>query len=145
MEELRYRYKVSLAIRHPSMPEDHISAALGLVPEHSGSVGAERRTPKGGPLPGVNKASFWRHSFVAPSDDDLEQFLGLTVSQLEAATPFFKNLIASGGYARLFVGLFLERENIGIEISPDLQSRCSQLGISLGFDIYGPDQPDGAA
>ena len=108
-------------------------------------VGAERRTPKSGPLPGLNRESFWRYSFAAPSDDDLEQFLGLVVAQLEAASAFFKGLIASGGYARLFVGLFLEQENIGIEISSELQRRCSQLGISLGFDIYGPDQPDGAA
>ena len=145
MEELRYRYKVSLAVTHPSLPAEKISAALNLVPAHSGSVGAERRTPKSGPLPGLNRESFWRYSFAAPSDDDLEQFLGLVVAQLEAASAFFKGLIASGGYARLFVGLFLEQENIGIEISSELQRRCSQLGISLGFDIYGPDQPDGAA
>jgi hypothetical protein len=145
MEELSYRYKVSLAVTHPSLPAEHISAALSLVPAHSGSVGAERRTPKNGPLPGLNRESFWRHSFVTPSDDDLEQFLGLTLAQLEATSAFFKDLIAGGGYARLFVGLFLEQENIGIELSPELQRRCSQLGISLGFDIYGPDLPDGAA
>lgn len=145
MEELRYRYKVPLAVTHPSLPAEHISAALSLVPAHSGSVGAERRTPKDGPLPGLNRESFWRYSFVALLDDDVEQFLDLTVAQLEDASAFFKNLIASGGCARLFVGLFLEQENIGFELSPELQRRCSQLGISLAFDIYGPDQPDGAA
>jgi hypothetical protein len=145
MEELRYHYKVSLAVTHPSLPAQRISAALSLVPAHSGSVGAERRTPKNGPLSGLNRESFWRHSFVVPSDDDLEQFLDLTVAQLEAASSFFNDLIAAGGHARLFIGLFLEQENIGIELSPDLQARCSQLGISLGFDIYGPNKPDGAA
>src|SRR5690606_6255077 len=118
MEELRYRYKVSLAVTHPSLLAEQISAALSLVPAHSGSVGAERRTPKGGPLPGLNRESFWRYSFAAPSDDDLGQFLLFAVGQLEAASAFFKGLIASGGYARLFVRLFLEQENIGIELSP---------------------------
>ena len=145
MEELRYRYKVSLAVTHPSLPAERISDALGLMPAYSGSVGAERLTPKNSPLPGLNKESFWRHYFAVPSDDDLEQFLDLTVAQLEAAPSFFKDLIATGGRARLFIGLFLEHDNIGIEISHNLQTRCSQLGISLGFDIYGPDKPVGAA
>jgi hypothetical protein len=144
MEELRYRYKVSLAITHPSLSAECISAALGLEPTHSGSVGIERRTPKNTPLPGTNKETFWRHSYGVPVDDDLESFLDLTVAQLQAASVFFKDLSATEGHARLFIGLFLESENIGLELSPDFQERCSQLGISLGFDIYGPDTPEGA-
>ena len=62
-----------------------------------------------------------------------------TVEQLEPCSQFFIDLMADGGSARLFIGLFLEQENIGIEISPELQGRCNRLGISLGFDIYGPD------
>ena len=145
MKDLRYHYQVSLGLTHQSLPAELISAALSLAPAHSGSVGAERRTPKGGALPGLNKNSFWRHSFTAPRDDELERFLASILERLEESRSFFKEFIAGGGHARLFIGLFLEQENIGIEISPDLQKRCSELGISLGFDIYGPDQPGGAA
>lgn len=137
MEELRYSYKVSLTLTHPSLPAERISAMLSLVPAHCGDAEAERRTPKDGPLPGLNRESFWHHSFVTPPDGDIEQLLTQTVAQLEVASLFFQSFIASGGYARLFVGLFLEQDNIGIELSPELQKRCSQLGISLGFDIYG--------
>jgi hypothetical protein len=142
LRDLRYHYQVSLALTHPSLTVDRISEALGLVPAHSGSPGAQRRTPKGGALPGFNSQGFWRHSFTAPRDDELETFLASTLERLEESCSFFKELIAGGGHARLFIGLFLEQDNIGIEISPELQRRCSELGISLGFDIYGPDQPD---
>ena len=145
MKDLRYHYQLSLALTHPSMPADRITEALSLAPVHCGTLGAERRTPKGGALPGLNRQSFWRHSFTVPRDDELEQFLAETLQLLEANRSFFKELIAGGGYARLFIGLFLEQENIGLELSPELQKRCSDLGISLGFDIYGPDPPEGAA
>ena len=107
--------------------------------DHSGSLGEDRLTPKGNPLPGKYKHSFWRRSLAAPNDDELEQSLASTVEQLELCSQFFIDLTADGGSARLFIGLFLEQENIGIEISPELQGRFSRLGISLGFDIYGPD------
>ncbi len=116
-----------------------------MLADHSGSLGADRLTPKGNPLPGKYKNSFWRHSLTVPNDDELEQFLASTMGHLEPHSEFFMDLIASGGFARLFIGLFLEQENIGIELSPEIQNRCSRLGISLGFDIYGPDQPGGAA
>jgi hypothetical protein len=144
LKELRYRYKVSLALTHPSLSAERISESLHLVPAHSGSVGADRLGPKGQSLPGLNKQTFWRHVFSTPSDDELEDFLALIVGRLEAQLSFFEDLTGSGGHARLFIGLFLERENIGLELSPDLQHRCSQLGISLGFDIYGPDTAEGA-
>lgn len=137
MKEPRYRYKVSLAITHPTISAARIGEVLRMEPDHSGSFGGARLTPKGSSLAGTYKESFWRRSLVVPDNDELEQFLASTVEQLEQYSQFFTDLKADGGTARLFVGLFLEQENIGIEISPELQGRCSRLGLSLGFDIYG--------
>lgn len=137
MTELRYRYKVSLSLTHPTMPAERIDEMLGMLPDHSGSLGEGRFTPKDNPLPGEYKRSFWRRSLAVPNDDELEQFLASTIGQLESHAEFIMDLIAGGGSARLFIGLFLEQENIGIELSPEIQNRCSRLGISLGFDIYG--------
>ena len=124
---------------HPTMPAARISETLRMEPDHSGTLGEDRMTPKGNPLPGKYKQSFWRRSLMVPNDDELEQFLALGVEQLEQHSKFFIDLKADGGSARFFIGLFLEQENIGIELSPEFQGRCSRLGISLGFDIYGPD------
>jgi hypothetical protein len=137
MKELRYRYKVSLSLTHPTMQAERINEMLGMLPDHSGSLGEDRFTPKGNPLPGEYKHSFWRRLLAVPNDDELEQFLTSTLGQLESHAEFIMDLIAGGGSARLFIGLFLEQENIGIELSPEIQTRCSRLGISLGFDIYG--------
>jgi hypothetical protein len=139
LKEFRYRYKVSLAIMHPTMPAVRISEALRMEPDHSGTRGEDRLTPKGNPLPGKYEQSFWRRSLMVPNDGELEQFLASGLVQLEQYSKFFTDLKAGGGSARLFIGLFLEQENIGIELSPEFQGRCSRLGISLGFDIYGPD------
>ena len=113
-----------------------------MEPEHQGTAGELRRTPKGRALPGTYKVSFWRRSFLTPNDGELERFIAGIVEQVAPALP---GVLVGGGKARLFIGLFLEQENIGLELSPELLSRCGQLGISLGFDIYGPDPSEGAA
>ena len=109
------------------MPAERIDEMLGMLPDHSGSRGEDRFTPKGNPLPGKYKRSFWRRSLAVPNDDELEQFLAATIRQLESHAEFIMDLIAGGGSARLFIGLFLEQENIGIELSPEIQYRCGRL------------------
>ena len=39
----------------------------------------------------------------------------------------------------LFCGLFLERQNRGVSLAPHTMAAVAARGISLGFDIYGPD------
>jgi hypothetical protein len=144
MQEIRYRYRVSLTITHPTMPVEEIINALPMAPDHSGSHGSDRFTRRGRPLPGRNERSFWHRSLHVPNGDGLERFLTSTAEQLESHARFFSDLAAGGGSARMFIGVFLERDNIVIELSPELQRRYAQLGVALGFDIYGPDRPAGA-
>jgi hypothetical protein len=42
----------------------------------------------------------------------------------------------------LFCGLFLERSNRGVTLSPRIMSELGSRGIELGFDIYAPDAPN---
>ena len=39
----------------------------------------------------------------------------------------------------IFCGLFLERDNRGVSLSPTTMAELGRRGISLGFDIYAPD------
>jgi hypothetical protein len=41
----------------------------------------------------------------------------------------------------LFCGLFLERTNEGVMISPDTLVRLGERGIPLALDLYGPLEP----
>jgi len=105
-------------------------------------VGEPRHTPKRNPLPGTYERSFWRCEFRTPEDGELEMFIGRLVEQLAPSLP---QVLSGGGGARFFIGLFLEQGNIELHLSPELMSRCGEIGISLGFDIYGPEPIDGAA
>ena len=138
---ISYRYKVSIALTHPALPAAELGRALPFKASHEGTVGEPRRSPTGQALPGVYKESFWRCSLTTPADGELEGFIANVVEQLAATSP---HALVDGGKARLFIGLFMEQDNIGLELCPELLSRCGALGISLGFDIYGPD-PSGAA
>lgn len=137
-----YRYKVSLVLTHPTLPAAELDSALPFKVSHEGTVGEPRHTPKGQALPGAFKETFWRCSLATPADAELERFIAGIAEQLAPSLP---HLLTGGGKARLFIGLFLEQENIGLELSPELLSRCGALGISLGFDIYGPDPSEGVA
>ena len=45
--------------------------------------------------------------------------------------------------ADIFCGLFLESMNEGLEISPQTLLAVGQRNLTLGFDIYGADEPMG--
>ncbi|MDX2111920.1 MAG: hypothetical protein SFY80_16955 [Verrucomicrobiota bacterium] len=40
----------------------------------------------------------------------------------------------------LFCGLFLDRNNRGLTLSPKTLKAIGERGIELGFDIYGPEE-----
>src|SRR5690606_41744793 len=94
-----YRYKVSLSLTHPRRSAAELGRALPLQACHEGTVGEPRRTPKGRPLGGQYKESFWRVSLPTPADGELERFLASTV---ESLAPNLPHILVGGGEARLF-------------------------------------------
>lgn len=136
----RYRYAVSLRIRHPHFDPEDITANIHIQPSRSWMVGQRRSTPKGERLTGFNQETYWTadlHKVKALQSArmPLEEFLADQLKLLGKHKTFLKQIRITGGRTEFLVGLFCTR-NIGAEFPSLLLSRMSELGIDLSLDVY---------
>jgi hypothetical protein len=102
---------------------DAVTAALGCPPTGSASV------------------SGWQYSVDRREPGDLDgqirEIFGALTDDLSAWRP-----LAATYKPDLFVGIFLQDENEGIEISAESLRILADRGVSLSLDIYGPTGPE---
>ena len=139
-----YTYSVSLRFRHPACSPDEITEALDIEPSRSWLVGAPRRTPKGSPLQGTYRDTYWYALLVEGSSEerDLPRALATILDRLGDRTAFFLDFARTGGRAELFIGWF-SHGNSGDVLGRELLGRLSELKLDLALDIYpGPHNND---
>ena len=123
------------------MDPGRISKELRLRPSRSWKVGEPRRTPKGEPIGGINRDSYWLKSLVkkryaGSRAQSLERFLKLTIARLEPHSTTFRRIKKGGGHVELFIGLFSEAPNHGAELPAELLLALGRAGVGLSLDIY---------
>lgn len=136
-----YHFRISLRFRHPYMAPEQITEAMGIEPWCSWKAGEPRQTPKGTPLAGSNRETYWTAEIVAghwPSD--LNEAIHDTLKGLVRYRSFLHEIRAEGGSVELFVGWFFENQS-GDVLTHQCLALAGDLQIDLSFDIYSPDQP----
>jgi hypothetical protein len=136
-----YRTAFSLRIRHPNIAPGQVTESLGIVPKLYHAVGERRQTPAGQMLDGVYAETYWLYRFPVGPEMTIEDGVEQAVATLLPKGNFFKDLVASGGSAELFIGVFLRR-NMGVELNQGLLKRVTELNLNLSFDVYVPDGTD---
>ena len=138
-ERTHYSYAVGLRIEHPQIDPSEITANLGILPKRAFRVGEPRTGPKGSPLPGLNKSSYWVAEVC--EGDFREAELALVLDKLlDSYTPFkefFRSIRRTGGQIEIFVGWFFDH-NSGDVFSFSLLQKFADLQIDLSLDIYEP-------
>lgn len=127
-------FRVTIRIIHPVVLPESISKQVGITPDLARAVGSQRLTPKGSPLPGINKESYWL--LRGPESDDLPRLIDWANDVLEGAAPFIREMLGTGGRLEYFIGCFVDRQ-LGASLEPSLLSKCAELGAVLVFDMYG--------
>lgn len=133
-----YSYCISLRLEHPSRDPVEFTAALGTEPSRTWRAGEPRTTPKGAPLEGLRRESFWTATLAegAWPPEELGIALSRVIDVLEEKASFFVDLNRSGGRAEFFIGWFIDEGNSGDALKHDLLGRLACLGVDLSFDIY---------
>lgn len=124
--------KISLRLRHPSLPASRLIEQVGLEPFGLHDVGATPVTS--------GKAVPWAETYCSfplnvPSVEDANTALAEGIDILERAEGFWMDFLATGGSIDYFVGIFVE-PHVGWTIDPDLIARMGKWKIALGLDIY---------
>ena len=138
-----YRYKISLRLRHPSLDPQEITRTLRLAPSRSWQAGGKRATPKGGPLQGTYRETYWTTALIERGSDSqgLPDAIGALLGQLHPYRDFFHRVHSEGGATEFFVGWFFEGQS-GDVFDCNLLARMADLKISLSLDVYGaPSAP----
>ena len=135
-----YSYSICLRAWHPSIDPGTITSAFGMVPARTWRAGDARSTPKGTPLEGHYKETYW-YSELVPNEEGASEVCGLEDKlshlsrSLSQVSEFIATLRADGGHAELFIALYGNR-NFGFEISPQTIGALAAIGLALSFDIY---------
>lgn len=112
------RSKMTLRVHCPEADRTIVSTLLG-------SAGTESRRN-------------WGLSAPDSAGADLDSQIAWIFSQLTSELTNWRQVSAQYRMD-LFCGLFLERRNRGVSLSPQTMAAVAARGISLGFDIYAPD------
>jgi hypothetical protein len=136
----RYSYSIALRIWHPGIAPDVITRELGIAPSRSYEAGKPRSTPKGTPLQGTYRESYWNadpfgRGEYSSTDDLAEDALTEVLQLLEPKRDFLLKLSIDGARVLVQVSSFSGR-NYAFELSPDLMSRYAAIGVSLAHDVY---------
>lgn len=134
-----YQYVISLRIWHPDMPHEEFSKIIGRHPKYSWTAGSPRLSPKGVPLGGIYKSSYWSTELTPETTlsepIEIEQALDVQIEQFFQHAEFFNKVRAEGGKAEFFIGLFSD-ENIVVDIEPSLMGRLAHAGLGICLDYY---------
>lgn len=140
-----FSHEVSLRITHPSIDPEDITRALSIAPTHACKAGSGRTTPKGHPLPGVNRETFWLYHFGRKAKGEagaLTETLVAMNQSLSSKREFLRALRESGGRVEYFIGWFTDF-NSGEVLDWHLLQQCGDLGIDLALDVYGHREVSG--
>jgi hypothetical protein len=136
-----YHFLVSLRVRHPTMDPEQISEVLAIKPKRFWKVGEPRQTPKGTPLAGTNRDTYWTAEIVAGRWPlNVNEAIYDVLKKLVRHRSFLHHIRAEDGVVELFVGWFFENQS-GDVLTHQCLALAGDLKIDLSFDIYPPDQP----
>ena len=136
-----YHFRISLRVWHPSMAPEKITEAVGIEPKRSWKAGEARQTPKGKPLTGVNRDTYWTGEIAAARWPlSINEATHTALKSLVRYRSFLHHVRAEGGTVQLFIGWFFENQS-GDVLTHQCLALAGDLQIDLSFDIYSPEQP----
>lgn len=135
----RYKYDVSLRIRHPEIDPEVICKKLRMKARHKWMSGSQRKTSKGVILDGVYEYSYCSFRLEHSKNLDLIEFLRECNERFYPHKEFFKHIRSSGGTIEYFIGWYFNG-NSGEVFDLNLLSQMTELNIDLSLDIYGENK-----
>lgn len=133
------RVGVTLLVRHPNADLRELLRILDLKPYRAWKRGDAITTPKGTVMPGKYSDSRWNHVWRLRRRETFPTKLREIVDQIAVGEKQLRQVGKSGGDAQLIVRIS-GFNHLGDTIEADVLGRMSDLGLSLGFEVFGEPQ-----
>lgn len=128
-------YTISLRVKHPTLRHEEIAQSLALIPKVGHTVGEQRKTPKGGLLEGIYKETYCSFELLRKQEGYFMDGIRQLIPQLSAHEQYFQTIVAQGGKAEFYVGVFTEKST-GFELSVQDMATLAKLGLQLSVEVY---------
>lgn len=128
-------YSISLRIYHPFINPNDISKQLIITPDRAWMAGQQRSTPKGTLLDGVNKETYWIHTFDSNHEMGPNDFLKEIFKALYVNRDFFESVVSDGGRSELYFTV-QSGENAGDIVSWKTLEGFVHLKIDFSIEIF---------
>jgi hypothetical protein len=136
-------YKISLAIRHPSLDPAEVTATLGLVPGRCYAVGDDRTSPTGRVIGGRWSESKWGRVLFDGNWPSISLAVALrkVLDTIEQHSIFFQRIRSEGGATVISVGWFFEGMS-GDLFDCRLLQKFADLSLDLELHVYPPEMSE---
>jgi hypothetical protein len=128
-------YGVCLRIFHPCINPEYITTCLGLIPVRFWISGKQRSTPKGTLLEGLNKETYWCHTFDPPDNIGLNDSLVIVFAKLSPHKYLFELIYSDGGHAEIYLPI-RSGENAGDTIKFSTLESFANLKINFSLELF---------
>lgn len=128
-------YDLCLRVCHPVINPDEVTNRLGLIPQRCWMAGRQRNTPKGRLLEGVNKETYWCHTFETTEEIGPNEFLNRVFRTLLPNSEFFETIFDTGGRAEIYFTIQIG-ENAGETINWTTLEHFVKLKIDLSIELF---------
>lgn len=126
---------VSLRFWHPTQNLTFLSLLLEMPCYRNWTSGASRETPKGKPLPGIYKDSYWVSRLEFSSKEGFKKQFVLAMDHLIKVKQKILKFNASGGKIEVYLQL-PGNVNHGGTIDSKYSSMLSELDIDLLIEVF---------
>ncbi len=126
---------VSLRFRHPTQNLTFLSLLLEMPCYRNWISGASRQTPKGAPLPGIYKDSYWVSRLEFSTKVGFKEQFMLAMDNLTKVEQEILKLTKSGGKIELYIQFPGNASHGGI-IDSKYSSILSKFDIDLLIEVF---------
>jgi hypothetical protein len=134
------QFKVTLRITGDALVPDEITRLLGCAPTHTRRKGDVIRSKVTG-RERIAPTGTWQLEAEARDPADLDRRVNEVLDRMTEDPEVWARL-SQAFRIDLFCGLFMERSNEGMALSPSTLAALGGRGIELSLDVYGPVEED---
>lgn len=127
--------KATFRIMGASLNPDKVSTLLGISPDDSHRRGDPRRNKAGVAQYAPFSEGIWQ-LYSCEKSTDVEAHLTEIINRFKGKDRALLELQAMGCRIDIFLGLIGIDGNYGFSVSRRSLEALSQLGVSIGFDVY---------
>ena len=127
---------VTIRLFGAALDPDRVTQLLKGTPTAAAKNGDKIIKPDG--MERIVKRGFWRLEYGERDEIGLEEKIEIVLAKLTDNLESWQDVTRNLEIADIYCGLFIDKWNEGLTLSPYVMRKISDRNLTIGFDIYSP-------